>query len=70
MNKAFNKMNKAFKYTVIILSGFLWIYSLVLLQNIYLSVLLGLQFVCVCFYESLLYKPINLMGWNTTKLKK
>jgi hypothetical protein len=55
---------KILKYIVITLSGCLWIYSLYAQWGVLINILLGIQFIFICFFESLLHKPINLIGWT------
>jgi len=56
---------KIIKYTIITLTGCLWIYSLYAQLGITLNILLGIQFILICFFEELLWKPIDgLIGWT------
>ena len=55
---------KIIKYTMMILAGCLWVYSLYAQLGIVLNILLGILFIFICFFEELLWKPIDLIGWT------
>jgi len=64
LNANLNEIMKIIKYTMIILAGCLWIYSLYAQLGIALNILLGILFIFICFFEKLLWKPIDLIGWT------
>ena len=53
---------KIIKYKIIILLGCLWIYSFYAQLGVALNILLGVLFIFICFFENILYKPIDLIG--------
>ena len=58
---------KIIKYTMMILAGCLWVYSLYAQLGIALNILLGILFIFICFFEELLWKPIDLIGWTVAE---
>ena len=42
----------------------IWIYSLINKWGLALNILLGIMFLIVLFYDDLIYKPIELIGWT------
>ena len=45
----------------------IWIYSLRYKWGIAINILLGILAIFIFFFDDLLYKPINLVGWEIKK---
>ena len=52
------------------LCGVLWLWSLVTKQEVVISILIGILTIFLFFFDDLLYKPIELIGWNLKEVKQ